>query len=72
VPENSFQDFGLNRQTLSSLEYMGFNTPSEIQDKCIQPAINGRDIIGLANTGTGKTAAFLLPIIDKLSANRTS
>ena len=70
VPENSFQDFGLNKQILSNLEYMGFNTPSEIQDKCIQPAINGRDIIGLANTGTGKTAAFLLPIIDKLSANR--
>ena len=70
APEHSFKDFGLNKQTLANLEYLGFNTPSEIQDKCIKSAINGSDIIGLANTGTGKTAAFLLPIIDKLYSNR--
>ncbi len=69
-PENNFSDFGLSNQTLATLEYMGFKTPSEIQDKCIPASLSNRDIIGLANTGTGKTAAFLLPIIDKLSANK--
>lgn len=69
-PDNKFSDFGLNSQTLATLEYMGFSTPSEIQDKCIPASLSNRDIIGLANTGTGKTAAFLLPIIDKLSANK--
>lgn len=69
-PDNKFSDFGLSNQTLATLEYMGFSTPSEIQDKCIPASLSNRDIIGLANTGTGKTAAFLLPIIDKLSANK--
>jgi superfamily II DNA/RNA helicase len=68
--EHSFKDFKLNRQTVSTLEYLGFTAPSEVQDKCIAPSLEGRDIIGIANTGTGKTAAFLLPIIEKLSANR--
>lgn len=70
APTHNFHDFGLNRQTVATLDYLGFKTPSEIQDKCIKPSLEGRDIIGLANTGTGKTAAFLLPIIDKLYANR--
>ncbi|MGE5327802.1 MAG: DEAD/DEAH box helicase [Thiobacillus sp.] len=69
-PANSFHDFGLNRQTVATLDYLGFENPSEIQDKSIMPTLEGKDIIGLANTGTGKTAAFLLPIIDKLYANR--
>lgn len=70
VPEHSFHDFGLNSRTVATLDHIHFTTPSEIQDKCILPSLEGKDIIGLANTGTGKTAAFLLPIIDKLFANR--
>lgn len=70
VPVHSFKDFGLNPRTVATLDFLGFAAPSEIQDKCIRPALEGEDIIGLANTGTGKTAAFLLPIIDKLAANR--
>lgn len=70
TPVHSFSDFNLNRQITATLDYLGFKEPSEIQDKCIKPSLEGHDIIGLANTGTGKTAAFLLPIIDKLSANR--
>ena len=70
APTHSFKDFRLNQRTVTTLDHLGFVKPSEIQDKCISPALDGKDIIGLANTGTGKTAAFLLPIIDKLAANR--
>ncbi len=69
VPTHSFNDFALNSQIKATLEYLGFTAPSAIQDQAITPALEGRDIIGLANTGTGKTAAFLLPIIEKLSKN---
>jgi len=67
VPEHNFHDFGLNNQLTATLDYIGLSQPSPIQDQCIPPALEGRDIIGLANTGTGKTAAFLLPIIQHLS-----
>lgn len=70
VPTHTFGDFALNSRTKATLEHLGFNTPSPIQDQCIAPALEGKDIIGLANTGTGKTAAFLLPIIEKLSTER--
>lgn len=69
-PVHSFSDFGLNQQTNATLRQLGFTAPSAIQDQCILPALGGKDIIGLANTGTGKTAAFLLPIIEKLSVVR--
>lgn len=69
-PTHTFHDFGLNQRTAATLDFLGFTVPSPIQDQCIPPALEGRDIIGLANTGTGKTAAFLLPIIEKLNVNR--
>lgn len=69
-PTHQFHDFGLNQKTVATLDFLGFTTPSEIQDKSIPEAVNGKDVIGLANTGTGKTAAFLLPIINKLSVNK--
>lgn len=71
VPTHTFQSFGLNNRTAATMSYLGFTEPSPIQDQCIPPALLGKDIIGLANTGTGKTAAFLLPIIEKLSVDRT-
>ena len=71
VPTHKFTDFGLNSRTTATLGHLGFDTPSPIQDQCIPPALKGQDIIGLANTGTGKTAAFLLPIIEKLSTDPT-
>ena len=66
VPTHTFNDFALSDKTKATLEFLGFTTPSAIQDQAITPALEGRDVIGLANTGTGKTAAFLLPIIEKL------
>ncbi|MDN5819409.1 MAG: DEAD/DEAH box helicase [bacterium] len=71
VPENTFHDFKISPQTLANLDFMKFTTPSEIQDRTIGMSIDGKDVIGLANTGTGKTAAFLLPIITKLTYDRT-
>ncbi len=67
VPSHTFDDFALNTKTKATLTHLGFTAPSAIQDQAIEPALEGRDVIGLANTGTGKTAAFLLPIIEKLS-----
>lgn len=69
-PTHTFQTFGLNQRIMATIEHQGFTVPSPIQDQSIPPALEGKDIIGLANTGTGKTAAFLLPIIEKLSVNR--
>lgn len=66
APTNSFSDFALNQRTKATLEYHGFTTPTPIQDQTIGEILNGKDIIGLANTGTGKTAAFLLPAIESL------
>ena len=70
VPTHTFADFALNDRTKQTLDHLGFTQPSPIQDQTIEAALEGRDIIGLANTGTGKTAAFLLPTIEKLLANR--
>ncbi len=62
----SFKEFGFVPEVIEGLEAMGFTEPTPIQDQAI-PIINeGKDLIGCAQTGTGKTAAFLLPIINKI------
>lgn len=66
---NTFADFGLSHQVEQNLIDKNFTTPSPIQDQTIPHIMAGKDIIGLANTGTGKTAAFLLPLIEKISAD---
>ncbi len=67
--KNSFVDFNLNPYILRNLLDKKFTTPSPIQDQSIPHILAGRDIVGLANTGTGKTAAFLLPLLHKISLN---
>lgn len=62
---NSFSDFQLDERLLGNITHAGFSAPLPIQDQAIPHALDGRDVIGLANTGTGKTAAFLIPIIHK-------
>lgn len=69
-PTHRFADFNFAPQIQKNLEFMKFETPSAIQDQTIPLAMAGKDVIGLANTGTGKTAAFLLPIINSLSQDR--
>ena len=62
----SFDHFKLNPQILRAIDKLGFDEPTEIQEKCIPQAMSGHDILGVAPTGTGKTAAFVLPILMKL------
>lgn len=62
-----FSDLQLRSELLDALKREGYETPTPIQSKAIPPAMEGRNILGLAQTGTGKTAAFLLPILHKLS-----
>src|SRR6185436_11638810 len=61
-----FADFGLSPVLLKNLSEKGYSIPSPIQDQAIPIVMGGKDVIGIANTGTGKTAAFLLPLITKL------
>jgi ATP-dependent RNA helicase RhlE len=70
VPEHQFGDFGFDQALLQNVTRKGYTHPTRIQDASIKPAMAGRDLIGLANTGSGKTAAFVLPIIHRLSQKR--
>lgn len=63
----SFADLGLSHQVLSAVERGGFDAPTEIQAQFIPAALTGRDCLGQAQTGTGKTAAFLLPVFELLA-----
>jgi superfamily II DNA/RNA helicase len=65
--KHKFADFPFGSQLHHNIAGKGYITPSAIQDQAIPHIIEGRDVIGLANTGTGKTAAFLLPIIERQS-----
>ncbi|MFA5872203.1 MAG: DEAD/DEAH box helicase [Parcubacteria group bacterium] len=70
IPEHQFSDFKINPIILRTLEKSGYKQPTPIQDKIIPHILNNRDVVGLANTGTGKTAAFLLPLIHKISGDK--
>lgn len=69
---SGFHTLGLPRHLLKSLERLKFETPTPIQKRAIPFALDGRDILGSAQTGTGKTAAFALPMLAHLSANPKS
>ena len=62
----SFADLGLAGPVLSAVASVGYEAPSPIQAATIPPMMAGRDVVGLAQTGTGKTAAFALPILSRL------
>lgn len=62
----SFEHFNLNRQLLDAIADQGFTEPTEIQTKSIPVILGGQDVIGIAQTGTGKTAAYLLPLLMKI------
>lgn len=70
VPQYTFKDFGFSKILEDSILRRGYLIPSPIQDSAIPASLKGQDVLGIANTGTGKTAAFLLPIIESLLANR--
>jgi len=62
----NFKSFGLSDALIKVLDEVGYETPSAIQEQCIPYLLNGHDVIGQAQTGTGKTAAFSLPLIDRI------
>lgn len=64
-----FSDLGISAEILKSVEEMGYTQPSQIQVEAIPHVLEGRDVIGQAQTGTGKTAAFAIPIIDLVDAD---
>ena len=66
----SFSNLGLSPKVLSAVEAAGFATPTPIQHKAIPAAVAGRDVLGIAQTGTGKTASFVLPMLTRLERGR--
>ena len=64
--EENFEQFGLDMRLLRACKKLGYKKPTLIQSKTIQLAMEGKDILGKAKTGSGKTAAYCLPVINKL------
>jgi superfamily II DNA/RNA helicase len=66
----TFEELGLSHKVLEAVQASGYTTPTPIQAQAIPPALQGRDILGIAQTGTGKTAAFTLPMLSRLESGR--
>ncbi len=66
VPEHNFADFVIHENLKKNIVHKGYTTPTPIQDRAIPHVLKGEDVVGIANTGTGKTAAFLIPLINKV------
>ena len=72
VPKHQFTDFPIDQRLKENIISKGYVTPTPIQDQSIPVVLSGADIVGIANTGTGKTAAFLIPLIDKVLKMRAA
>jgi ATP-dependent RNA helicase RhlE len=70
MSESSFSSLGLSSESLAALARAGYRVPTPIQARAIPPALAGNDVIGCAATGTGKTAAFVLPLVERLAGKR--
>lgn len=66
VPEHQFTDFQIDARLKNNIVSKGYQNPTPIQDRAIPQVLRGLDVVGIANTGTGKTAAFLIPLIDRM------
>lgn len=71
VPKHAFSDFLIEEQIKKNIIKRGYTTPTPIQDQAIPHLLEGKDLVGTANTGTGKTAAFLIPLINNLLTKKT-
>lgn len=69
-PQISFSEFQITEKLQRNIADRGYVSPTQIQEKTIVPILAGRDVIGIANTGTGKTAAFLIPLVNKAFVDR--
>ena len=67
---NNFESLGLSKELLRAVESEGYTTPTPVQVQSIPPLLEGRDVLGVAQTGTGKTAAFALPVLQIMSRSR--
>lgn len=67
--KHQFTNFPLKFELLKNIAFRGYTSPTPIQDQAITPILEGKDVIGIAHTGTGKTAAFLIPLIEKTLRN---
>src|ERR1700744_6617035 len=65
-----FHELGLTEKVLNAVQASGYETPTPIQEPAIPHALQGRDVLGIAQTGTGKTAAFTLPMLSMLERGR--
>ncbi len=66
IPTHQFSEFAIEEKLKHNIELKGYRIPTAIQDQSIPEVLKGRDVIGIANTGEGKTAAFLIPLINKM------
>jgi ATP-dependent RNA helicase RhlE len=71
VSKNQFSDFNIDDRLKQNIKARKYVTPTPIQDEAIPPLLEGKDVVGMASTGTGKTAAFLIPLINKVLSNRS-
>ncbi len=69
IPDHKFSDFPLENLLKTNIISKGYENPTPIQDRAIPHILRGEDMVGIANTGTGKTAAFLIPLINKILKN---
>ena len=70
VSQNTFDNFRIDDRLKRNISYRNYKNPTPIQDQSVPEILKGRDLIGIANTGTGKTAAFLIPIIETVYKNK--
>jgi len=71
VPQNKFSDFGVAIDLKDNIAKRGYENPTPIQDQAIPRILEGNDVVGIANTGTGKTGAFLIPLINKVFKDKS-
>lgn len=71
IAKHLFADFQIDHRLKNNILYKGYKSPTPIQDQAIPLVLGGRDVVGMANTGTGKTAAFLIPLINKVLKDST-
>lgn len=70
IPKNTFSDFVIEQQIKDNISAKGYTAPTPIQDQAIPLILEGKDVIATANTGTGKTAAFLIPLVNNVATQK--
>ncbi|MEY4571929.1 MAG: hypothetical protein RLZ10_1146, partial [Bacteroidota bacterium] len=65
-----FKDYPIQQEIKDQLDRLGFVKPTDIQYRAISPILEGQDVMAVAQTGTGKTAAFVIPVLEKIIRNR--